>query len=342
MNIIGNKVTLRAIEIGDMGFIKDMFNDPELERFVVGWAFPLSEYNQLKWFEAHAAGQKDQRFIIETPEDGAVGVATLTNIDWKNRSATHGIKLANRDLRGRGIGTDTVMAIMRYAFDELGLHRLDGAIFEDNAASLRLYEKCGWRREGLKRECVYKGGEWKNLVAVGILESDYRDLAAATHYFNKSLQYNKLNGGGYYVSRIRGERVIDLVIESCDEAFETPIRRRKGYPEILGKICRFGEFLVAHTDRNLGYAAYYANDHKAGMAYLTLIAVSPGFQRRGIGGDLMGRFESVARERGLALCKLEVARTNGKALAFYEARGYHITEKAGLDSLYMEKRLTEA
>lgn len=50
----------------------------------------------------------------------------------------------------------------------------------------------------------------------------------------------------------------------------------------------------------------------------------------------------VCEKRGLALCKLEVARTNGKAPAFYEARGYHITEKAGPDSLYMEKRLTEA
>lgn len=53
-------------------------------------------------------------------------MATLRDIDWKNRKAHHGMKLANKERRGKGIGTDTVMAIMRYAFDELGLNRLDG------------------------------------------------------------------------------------------------------------------------------------------------------------------------------------------------------------------------
>ena len=88
--------------------------------------------------------RNDFRFVIETSEDGAVGIATLTGIDWKNRTATHGIKLANQENRSRGIGTDTVLAIMRYAFEELGLHRLESSIFPENVASRKLYSKCGW------------------------------------------------------------------------------------------------------------------------------------------------------------------------------------------------------
>ena len=53
MNIKGKIVTLRAITQNDLQLICDMFNDPELENLVVGWAFPISIEQQKKWFENH-------------------------------------------------------------------------------------------------------------------------------------------------------------------------------------------------------------------------------------------------------------------------------------------------
>lgn len=184
MNILGKIVTLRAMTKNDMQMICDMFNDPNMENNVVGWAFPISLEQQVAWFDSHMNDRTNFRFIIETPEDGAVGVATLTSIDWKNRCATHGIKLANKEKRTKGIGTDTVMAIMRYAFDELGLHRLDGSWFDTNAASKGLYTKCGWKEEGVKRSCVFKNGQWRDLTIVGILDSDYHAVVEQNHYWD--------------------------------------------------------------------------------------------------------------------------------------------------------------
>ncbi len=184
MNIHGRKTVLRAMELSDCEMVKDMFNDPEMENLVVGWSYPISSYAQQKWFENHYNDQNSFRFVIETKEDGAVGIATLTNIDWKNKRATHGIKLANKERRTKGIGTDAVMAIMRYAFDELGLHRLDGSWFDDNEASKHLYEKCGWTAEGVRREFIYKNGKYRDLVVVGVLASDYYELIGRNHYWD--------------------------------------------------------------------------------------------------------------------------------------------------------------
>lgn len=184
MNIHGKKVVLRAMSKQDLQMICDMFNDPDIEKYVVGWAFPLSIEQQERWFDNHLNDSTDFRFVIETKEDGPVGIATLTNIDWKNRRASHGIKLCSKEKRCKGIGTDSVMAIMRYAFDELQLHRLDGSWFTDNIPSQNLYKKCGWVEEGIRKDYIYKHGTYKDLVFVRILAEEYRALIAKNNYWN--------------------------------------------------------------------------------------------------------------------------------------------------------------
>lgn len=183
MNIYGKKVILRAMEPTDCELVREMFNDPEIEDLVVGWAFPLSKYAQEKWYEKHYADQ-EFRFIIDTKEDGAIGVATLLDIDWKNRMAQHGIKLANKESRGKGYGTDTVMAIMRYAFDEMGLNRLNSSWFPENIPSKSMYMKCGWKEEGIRRNYIYKHGKYRDLVETGILATDYYELIEKNHYWD--------------------------------------------------------------------------------------------------------------------------------------------------------------
>lgn len=185
MNIKGKFVTLRAIEKTDLELMREMLNDPEMENLVVGWAFPVSKYQQEKWYENNIGNQTNLRFIVETNDGQAVGLATLVNIDWKNRKATHGMKLANINTRHKGIGTDTVMAIMRYAFDELQLNRLNGSWFEDNMPSKNMYMKCGWKEEGKLRQYVYKKGKYRDLITTGILKCDYEKLVAENKYWEE-------------------------------------------------------------------------------------------------------------------------------------------------------------
>ena len=183
MNICGKKVMLRAMEMEDCELVKDMFNDPEIENTVVGWAFPLSLFSQKKWLELHYNDQNACRFVVDTKEDGPVGILALTDIDWKNRRAVIGGKLASEDNRFRGYGTDAVMAIMRYAFDELGFHRLDACRLAMNQASAGLLAKCGFVEEGVKREYIYKGGEYRDLVEVSILADEYYELINTSRYW---------------------------------------------------------------------------------------------------------------------------------------------------------------
>ncbi|WMM24330.1 GNAT family protein [Tissierella sp. MB52-C2] len=185
MNIRGKFVTLRAMEEEDQELLREMVNDPDIEKMVGGYSFPISKSQQNNWFNNNVNNQNNIRLIIETEEDGAVGFANIVNIDWKNRSAFHGIKIANKKFRSRGIGTDTVMAVMRYAFEELQLNRLDGTIIKYNEPSRKLYcDKCSWKVEGIKRKSVFKQNDYHDELIVGILKEEYEELIKLNNYWS--------------------------------------------------------------------------------------------------------------------------------------------------------------
>jgi len=184
MNILGKKVILRAVEEKDLEKLRIMANDSELERLAGGNAFPISMIEQQKWVDKVKNDPNNIYLIIETEEEETVGMATIINIDWRNRRAYHGIKIGNSENRIRGIGTDTVMAVMRYAFDELQLNRLDGSIIDYNIPSEKLYcEKCGWKQEGIQRQYIFKNGKYHDLKIVGILKEEYYTLIERTKYW---------------------------------------------------------------------------------------------------------------------------------------------------------------
>ena len=172
MNIKGEKVLLRAMEEKDMPFLLEMINDPEMEKMVIGWSFPNSMKQQMEWYNRVVSDSKNLRFAIEY-EGKFVGISTLIKSDWKNRSADHGIKLHQSAPKGVGIATDAVYATMKYAFEELQLHRLYGSILDYNIPSQKLYAKCGWVKEGCYRQNVFKNNEYHDEWPMAILKDEY-------------------------------------------------------------------------------------------------------------------------------------------------------------------------
>ena len=76
------------------------------------------------------------------------------------------------DYWGQGLGSEALKLILRYGFDERGLNRIDAHINADNAASLRLHEKCGYKRKGVLRQAIFKNGRFKDVVVMSILKEE--------------------------------------------------------------------------------------------------------------------------------------------------------------------------
>lgn len=186
MNLVGKKVVLRPVEEEDLEMLRELTNDPDFEKMIVGWSFPVSKKDQEAWFSNAKNGLSRLRYIIETKEDGAVGMIGLRDIDWKNGSAYGlGMRIAKKEIRTRGLATDAWMTLMRYAFNELRLNRVNGSALSYNKASLRVCEKVGFKVEGTQRQAVFKNGEFVDVIIMGCLKSDYEQLIAENHYWEE-------------------------------------------------------------------------------------------------------------------------------------------------------------
>lgn len=173
MNIYGEKVLLRAIEADDNAMLLGLINDPDTEMMLGGNSWPVSEAEQLRWYERQEKTHDILRCVIALQSDGkAVGTVILSDIDQKNGTAQIHIKMAKGDIRGKGYGTDAVKTIVRYAFRELRLNCIYANILSYNDISVKLFEKCGFVRDGVLRSRVYKSGAFIDVYSYSIIKSE--------------------------------------------------------------------------------------------------------------------------------------------------------------------------
>lgn len=184
MNIKGKLVTLRAVEKEDLVLLQKWANDPEIQYMLGGWHFPTNMEDQAKWYGNLSVQSLNQRFAIDTSEHGLIGLASLVDINWKDKNAFHGMMLGDKDIRGKGYGLDASMAVMRYAFEELGLNRIDGSLIEYNEHSTHVYiNKLNWKVEGKQRNWYFRKGKFWDRIIVGVTQEDYYDLLKKNDYW---------------------------------------------------------------------------------------------------------------------------------------------------------------
>jgi RimJ/RimL family protein N-acetyltransferase len=111
--------------------------------------------------------------------DRHIGFLGLVEINWRNRWATGGLFIGERAAWGRGYATDAIRVRTKFAFGELGLHRIEGHTM--NPAMKRVYEKSGYKHEGVARQKFWRDGRWYDADLYAILIEDWEELNHGTH-----------------------------------------------------------------------------------------------------------------------------------------------------------------
>lgn len=112
-------------------------------------------------------------FAVVSKENGRmIGTCGFTRLDTLNHSAEIGYVLSP-DYWGRGMASEAVSMILRFAFCNLGLHRVEARYMPMNLASQRVMEKSGMLFEGVEREGIYVKGSYQDVGTCAILRDEY-------------------------------------------------------------------------------------------------------------------------------------------------------------------------
>ncbi|MBR4833504.1 MAG: GNAT family N-acetyltransferase [Thermoguttaceae bacterium] len=167
---------LRELERVDLTTINAWRNDPGLIEWL-GAPFRYINFEvDSNWYARYLSKRENQVRCAIVRSDAPLeilGLVSLVSVDHTNRSAELHIMIGDKRNRGRGLGTFAVRSILRHAFYNMNLRRVELTVLETNEAARRLYEKCGFVREGVKREAKYKNGKYVNMWQYGILKSEF-------------------------------------------------------------------------------------------------------------------------------------------------------------------------
>jgi RimJ/RimL family protein N-acetyltransferase len=167
----GQLVRLRAIERGDLPTIIGWINDPQVTEYLQ-FEPPMSLEDEEAWY-AHMIKSRDKAFAIETLDGRLIGDIGLMGLDWRNRKTDIGIMIGERDAWSRGYGSDTIMVLLRYLFEELGLNRVGLYVDVTNHHAMRCYDRCGFQFEGVVRQHRFKNGRYVDSIMMAMLRQDW-------------------------------------------------------------------------------------------------------------------------------------------------------------------------
>lgn len=144
--LVGERVVLRDVrrEDADVAATWPRFTEPELQWANLSLRTPSERE---AWFRHEQSASNRLRLAVTTRDGELAGFLGLREIDWRQRRATLGIRLSPLHVN-RGLGTDAIRTLLRYAFDELGLVRVDLDVAVHNQRARRCYEKVGFTATG--------------------------------------------------------------------------------------------------------------------------------------------------------------------------------------------------
>jgi RimJ/RimL family protein N-acetyltransferase len=106
-------------------------------------------------------------------ENRMIGFIGVFMVRYHHGDCMVGIGIGEPQYRGKGYGTEAMQLLLRFAFEELNMHRVSLMVVAGNARAIRSYEKSGFVLEGRARGADRRMGMRQDVVFMGILRTEW-------------------------------------------------------------------------------------------------------------------------------------------------------------------------
>ena len=128
-----------------------------------GWTSKGRTQEKGEWYSYYLFEKRKPHTVI--------GTLSLSRIQYGNLcSGVLGYRIGG-ERQGEGFGTEAAKEGTRIGFEELSLHRMEADVMTENRASLRILEKCGYKKEGYFREYFRINGKWEDHIHMAAIRA---------------------------------------------------------------------------------------------------------------------------------------------------------------------------
>jgi len=164
------RLILRPPELADAPAVQRLAGAREVALNTLMIPHPYPDGAAEAWIQKNP-NENEVRFAIAPRESGELAgvIGLVVNRDHARGEIGYWIGVP---YWGRGYATEAGRAVLRHAFEEIGLNRIYAEVFSRNPASARVLQKLGMRHEGTHRAHIVKWGEAVDVEMYGILRGD--------------------------------------------------------------------------------------------------------------------------------------------------------------------------
>lgn len=173
----GKKVILKPIKVNEAKNYLRWSKDPKVTKFLSTFRPGLSLKKEKEIIKNFRKSKTEINWSIYTMAGRNIGGTSLIKLDAKKiKKATYGIFIGEKNYWGQGYGTDILKTVLKFAFNKLKLNRVELGVFYPNKRGVRCYIRCGFKREGRKREAAIVNGKYVDVIGMGILKREFKKM----------------------------------------------------------------------------------------------------------------------------------------------------------------------
>lgn len=168
-------IYLRALEIKDYPVTSAWRNDSEVTDLLAGNIYPTSPDREKSWIQDVIMDDRAniRLGVVLKENDKLIGMVNLVNIQWINRNAEFSILLGDKEEWGKGYGKQATAEMLKFGFLERNLERIYLTVDVEHQKAITLYEKLGFKKEGLLRKHHFRKGKYRDVFIYSILKEEY-------------------------------------------------------------------------------------------------------------------------------------------------------------------------
>ncbi len=172
------RLVLREMKKSDFNDVYEYSSNPQTSEYLLWEVHRSPEYT--KEFvdyviSKYKSGEYNDWALVYKPDDKMIGTCGFTKIDQENNVAEIGYVI-NPNYWNMGIATEAAEAVIDFAFNKMGMNRVEAKFMYGNDASLSVMKKLGMKFEGYHRDMLLVKGKYRTIGYAAILRSEYKNL----------------------------------------------------------------------------------------------------------------------------------------------------------------------